>query len=343
MKILNQDQIKEAAEILSNGGLIAFPTETVFGFGVIYDNKSSYDRLIAVKRRPPEKPFTLMLSDIEQIEQYAYLDERAKKLINKYMPGQFTIIVKAKDCLPSYCVSKEGNVGIRISSDNLIRNLIREVGKPLLVPSANKSGEPPLTNSDDVISIFINEIDGIIVGESVSNVPSTIVMIDEDVKVIREGLIKKEDIFKTLGEQNMKISIGCDHAGYKYKEEIKRYLTEKGYEVLDCGTNSLDSCDYPIFGRAAAELVAKGDAKFGIVVCSSGEGIMMAANKIKGVRCGLAYNDDVARLIRQHNNANMIGFGANFMALEDVLRRIDIFLATEFEGGRHERRVNEIE
>ena len=78
MKILNQDQIKEAAEILSNGGLIAFPTETVFGFGVIYDNKSSYDRLIAVKRRPPEKPFTLMLSDVEQIEQYAYLDEELK-------------------------------------------------------------------------------------------------------------------------------------------------------------------------------------------------------------------------------------------------------------------------
>ena len=141
----------------------------------------------------------------------------------------------------------------------------------------------------------------------------------------------------------MKISIGCDHAGYKYKEEIKKYLEGKGHEVKDCGTFSLDSCDYPIFGRAAAELVAKGEVDFGIVVCSSGEGIMMAANKVKGVRCGLAYNDDVARLIRQHNNANMIGFGANFMALEDVLRRIDIFLATEFEGGRHERRVNEIE
>ena len=141
----------------------------------------------------------------------------------------------------------------------------------------------------------------------------------------------------------MKISIGSDHAGYKYKEEIKKYLDSKGYEVIDCGTNSLDSCDYPIFGRAAAELVAKGEVKYGIVVCSSGEGIMMAANKVKGVRCGLAYNDDVARLIRQHNNANMIAFGASFMELKDILRRIDLFLATEFEGGRHERRVSEIE
>ena len=141
----------------------------------------------------------------------------------------------------------------------------------------------------------------------------------------------------------MKISIGSDHAGYKYKEEIKKYLEGKGHQVIDCGTNSLDSCDYPIFGRAAAELVAKGEVKYGIVVCSSGEGIMMAANKVKGVRCGLAYNDDVARLIRQHNNANMIAFGASFMELKDVLKRIDLFLATEFEGGRHERRVSEIE
>lgn len=141
----------------------------------------------------------------------------------------------------------------------------------------------------------------------------------------------------------MKLSIGSDHAGYTFKEEIKKYLASKGHEVIDVGTNSLDSCDYPIFGRAAAELVAKGEVQFGILVCSSGEGIMMSANKIKGVRCGLAYNDDVARLIRQHNNANMIAFGASFMKLEDVLHRIDIFLATEFEGGRHERRVSEIE
>ena len=200
MKVFDKNQIKEAATILQKGGLIAFPTETVFGFGVIFNNKQSYDRLISVKRRPPEKPFTLMLSDPNQIKEYAYVDEVAQKLINKYMPGQFTIILKAKENLPSYCVSKEGNVGIRISSDNLIRELIREVGEPLLVPSANKSGEPPLTKSDDVISIFDKEIDGIIIGESVSNIPSTIVLIDNGVHIIREGLIKKEEILKTLGE-----------------------------------------------------------------------------------------------------------------------------------------------
>lgn len=141
----------------------------------------------------------------------------------------------------------------------------------------------------------------------------------------------------------MKISIGSDHAGYLYKEEIKKYLQSKGIEIVDCGTYSLESCDYPIFGKKTAQLVADKECEFGILVCSSGEGIMISANKIKGIRCGLAYNDDVARLIRQHNNANMIAFGANFMELQDVLRRIDIFLNSSFEGGRHLRRVNEIE
>ena len=141
----------------------------------------------------------------------------------------------------------------------------------------------------------------------------------------------------------MKIVIASDHAGYAYKNKIKEFLKNKGIEVIDVGTNSLDSCDYPIFAYEAAKKVAGGEADFGVLVCSSGEGIAIAANKTKGIRAGIAYNDEVAGLMRQHNNANMISFGASFMKLEDVLRRIDIFLSTPFEGGRHERRVNEIE
>ena len=141
----------------------------------------------------------------------------------------------------------------------------------------------------------------------------------------------------------MKVVIGSDHAGYMYKKEIKAFLKEKGIQVVDVGTNSIESCDYPIFAHEAAKKVANGSVDYGILVCSSGEGIAIAANKIKGVRAGIAYNDDVARLMRQHNNANMIAFGATFMKLPDVLKRIEIFLKTPFEGGRHERRVNAIE
>lgn len=141
----------------------------------------------------------------------------------------------------------------------------------------------------------------------------------------------------------MKIAIGNDHAGYEYKEEVKKFLKSKCIEVVDCGCNSLDSCDYPIYGKAVAQMVANNEVDYGIVMCSTGEGIAITANKVKGVRCGIAYSDDTARLIRQHNNCNMIAFGASYMKLEDVKRRIEIFLTTTFDGGRHERRVNEIE
>lgn len=140
----------------------------------------------------------------------------------------------------------------------------------------------------------------------------------------------------------MKIALGCDHGGFNQKEVVKAYLISNGYEVLDKGTYSLDSCDYPLFARDAALAVSKKEADFGVIICTSGEGVTMAANKIKGIRAGIGYNDEVAKLMRQHNDANIITFGAKFMADGDVLRRISIFLTTEFEGGRHERRVNEI-
>ena len=140
----------------------------------------------------------------------------------------------------------------------------------------------------------------------------------------------------------MRIAIGSDHGGVDQKNEVVKYLKDKGYEVVDVGTYSHDSCHYPLYGAEVGRLVASKKCDFGIVICTSGEGIAIAANKIKGVRCGIAYNDDVARLMRQHNDANVIAFGAKFMETQDVIRRIIIFLNTEFEGGRHQIRVDMI-
>ena len=141
----------------------------------------------------------------------------------------------------------------------------------------------------------------------------------------------------------MKISLACDHGGYVLKEEIKNYLASKGYEVVDCGTNSTESCDYPIFARKAALLVASKECELGIVVCTSGEGVCMTANKVKSVRCGLVYNNEVASLIRVHNNANMMSLGAKYITKEEALQYVETFLNSEFEGGRHIRRVDLIE
>jgi len=138
----------------------------------------------------------------------------------------------------------------------------------------------------------------------------------------------------------MRIAIGSDHGGFEQKREVKTHLLENGYEVVDVGTFTTDSCHYPTFGAEVAKLVAKQDCDFGIVICTSGEGICIAANKIKGIRCGIGYNDEVSVLMRQHNDANVISFGAKFMDTKDVIRRVDLFLNTKFEGGRHQTRVD---
>lgn len=141
----------------------------------------------------------------------------------------------------------------------------------------------------------------------------------------------------------MKISLACDHGGFLLKEEIKNYLINKGIEVVDCGTNSTDSCDYPIFARKAALLVSNKECELGIVVCTSGEGVCMTANKIKSIRCGLVYNNEVASLIRVHNNANMMALGAKYITSSEALQYVETFLNSKFEGGRHIKRVELIE
>ena len=141
----------------------------------------------------------------------------------------------------------------------------------------------------------------------------------------------------------MKIVIANDHAATDLKFEIKEYIESLGHEVINIGTDSHDSCHYPEYGKKAADMVVSGEVDLGVLICGTGVGISLAANKVKGIRCGVCSDTATARLIRQHNNANMIAFGATFMKLPDVLRRIEIFLKTPFEGGRHERRVNEIE
>ncbi len=140
----------------------------------------------------------------------------------------------------------------------------------------------------------------------------------------------------------MKISLGSDHAGLELKLAIKEHLEKEGYSVIDEGTYSEDSCDYADFAAKVAHDVINKKADFGILCCGTGEGISIAANKVKGIRCGIGYDLEVSKLTRQHNNANMIAFGARFMKTEDVLTRVDAFLTTPFEGGRHEKRIEKI-
>jgi len=140
----------------------------------------------------------------------------------------------------------------------------------------------------------------------------------------------------------MKISIGNDHAGTDYKFEIIKHLEALGIEVLNYGTNTADSVDYPDFIHPVAEDVASNKADLGIIICGSGNGANMTANKHQGIRSALCWNKEIVTLARQHNNANILSIPARFTALAQVIEMVDTFLNTKFEAGRHERRVDKI-
>lgn len=141
----------------------------------------------------------------------------------------------------------------------------------------------------------------------------------------------------------MKIALGCDHAAYELKEAIKEKLTAEGHEVLDMGCDSTESVDYPKYGHAVGRAVAAGDAERGIAVCGSGIGISIACNKVPGVRAALCTSVEMAEMCRRHNNANVVCMGARMISQELAFDIIDKWMVTEFEGGKHERRINEIE
>ena len=140
----------------------------------------------------------------------------------------------------------------------------------------------------------------------------------------------------------MKIALGCDHGGYALKCELARHLEELGHEVKDCGCYSTESCDYPEFGEAAARAVASGECERGIVICTTGIGISIAANKVAGIRCAHCADSLEAEMTRRHNDANMMAIGAGFTGPVLAKRMVEVFLTTGFEGGRHERRVNKL-
>ena len=140
----------------------------------------------------------------------------------------------------------------------------------------------------------------------------------------------------------MKISIASDHGGYALKQELIAYLQEKGHEVTDFGCHDTSSCDYPDFGEAAARAVASGAYDRGIVICTTGIGISIAANKVKGIRCAHCADSLEAEMTRRHNDANMMAIGAGFTGKNLAERMVEVFLSTEFEGGRHARRVDKL-
>lgn len=199
-------QIYEAKDALLKGGVIAIPTETVYGLAILYNNIDAYNKLNKIKRRPEDKPYTMMVKSVEDIEKYAYVNEDILRIAKAFLPGSLTLLLKAKEDVPTHVTHGSGIIGIRIPDQRVTLGLLEIVDIPLLVPSANRSGEYPCRDSNEVALTFPNELDYIITGASKLGQASTIVDLSgDDIKIIREGPITYKDITNAYYDRRRKI------------------------------------------------------------------------------------------------------------------------------------------
>lgn len=195
MPILEQKDIEIAAKILKEGGILVFPTETVYGIGVVYDLEDSFNRLVSIKKRPPNKPFALMCSSSKEASDYIVSNSKIDALMDKFLPGQITFLVNAKKELPHWVTLGTNVIGIRVPESDYVCDLISKVGKPCLVTSANISGEPTSRFFEEVQPIFENAVEGVVRGTCDSLIPTTIVDVTgKDLKLVREGPIPFKEI-----------------------------------------------------------------------------------------------------------------------------------------------------
>jgi L-threonylcarbamoyladenylate synthase len=191
MEKLTEKDVEKAAKVLQNGEILAFPTETVYGVGVVYDSEVAFKSLVNLKKRPPNKPFQLMCSSLEQAMKYVEAGPKALAIMKEFLPGELTVLVHSKAGLPEQVTLGTGVVGIRVPASDFVQKMIGLVGKPCLVTSANRSGEPTSTKYEEVLKVFDGEVGGIVKGECTSLVASTIVDVtsENEIKLIREGPI----------------------------------------------------------------------------------------------------------------------------------------------------------
>lgn len=263
-----------------------------------------------------------------------------------YAPKGQVIIVKGNDdqrlCLMRKAIgdlSKDGNVriGILTTEDRAALFKGKDFNKVSLIQTLGDSRDPKTLGRHlfDCLRRFdTDKIDRIYA---------------EDIPITNETLALINRLYKSAGytflqeETKMTIAIGSDHGGFDLKSILIDHLTEEGYDIMDCGTDSTASVDYPVYGKKVGHAVVDGQAEKGIIICGTGIGISLAANKVPGVRAALCTNEYMAEMSRRHNNANVLALGARVIGSELAKNIVKRFLSTDFEGGRHERRVAQIE
>ena len=199
-KLYDTYEYENIVNDLLNGEVVGFPTETVYGLAIVYDNKEAFDKLYEIKNRSINKPISMMVASVDMLSDVAYIDKRSKKVIEAFMTGAITIILKAKEDLHEFVTFKQETIGIRIPTNEVALNILKKINKPLLVSSANISSEPSLIKANDVHNKFDGLIASLINEDAINGISSTVVDVRNDIKIYRVGPISKKDIEKVLGE-----------------------------------------------------------------------------------------------------------------------------------------------
>ena len=340
-----------ALDVLRHGGVIAFPTDTVYGVGAHAFQPEAVRQLYVAKNRPAEKAIPLLIASAADLSLVAAeVPKIAWRLADRFWPGGLTLVVPRHPRVPD-AVSSGPTVAVRVPDHSFPLALIAALDAPLAATSANLSGQPSPTTTDQVIAQLRGRValilDG---GPCPGGVPSTVVDVTVDPPVIlRHGAISEETIrptFQSLQEGNsivkekiMQVAIGSDHAGFPLKLEIVKHFNEIGQGYHDFGTYDTAACDHPDFAQAVAEAVARGEYERGILVCGTGIGMSIAANKVPGAYAALCHDVYSAHRSRWHNNANVLCLGARVIGVGLALEIVEAWLETPFsEGERHLRR-----
>lgn len=213
-------QIEKAKKSLLSSGVVCFPTETVMGLGVLYNDIDAYHKMNVIKERPEDKPYTMMVKSVEDIAKYAIVDEKVQRVIETFMPGSLTLLLKARNNVPDYVTHGTGVIGIRIPTNKEAAILLEQIELPLLVPSANKSGNKPALNSEEAKVIFGDEVDAYIDGKCIGGQPSTIVDLSKDNPIlIRKGPVSFD-------------AIKAVYYGHKFDDTVICYLFKENSVLM---------------------------------------------------------------------------------------------------------------
>lgn len=338
--VLKKEDVTEIISILNQGGIVALPTDTVYGLAVKSGHLETIEKLTRVKNREIGKPFILLVSAKNQINEFAVLKRRDQKLIKRWMPGATTFIFNKKD---TDSQNSNPTIAIRMPDDPWLINIIRKTG-PLYVSGANYSGEKVATATKEVLDKFEGKIDAVVDGVSGDTKSTIIDATGGKLVLIREGLVGLYEIERSITDGGkMRIAIAADHGGFAHKEVLKQKLIEWGYEVNDFGTDSEESVDYSDFVYPAAKAVSEGRADKGIILCGTGIGASITANKVNGIRCALVSDVTVAEVTRLHNDTNILAMGGRVINEDTMLKIARVWLSTPFsEDSRHQRRISKI-